>query len=462
MALKTLPTRLSLARTVFRNKSQDFLVEALAHTPSLNGLGNSIILQRQGLYQNLSANAPQFLDFVLANLSRKVGIQDFSAALKNLSAQADPGYKEPLARSLDLILDEYDKGLNQGDSLLSFIVNVLDKFAQDPQLSETLGLVAGNSHDPYTGILLSYTLPQAFKANVFKDFSWNDSQYYILKSLLDRNLLVSSQLTADMIQDDFLALSRSIYRVNQLFPSSKELDKVLRPLVSELSRALIAMDWDGELTSKMRDLSRLQLSSSTVDSLSKLFLSLNSPLADLNNQWRPKPAQYIDQLILAIMDHLPRLMVLTEGKFPESQDKLLHSAATMISSLEDNLGAKESFTLLQDSRLGFRDSEIMMELLRNEDLRSKLVSSLKTMERVEPSTAIGAIEELEQMIPEAASLLNFVNERVVLEGKGALDIRQLSQGAQFMSQNPALMKQNMDLMKIWLGSNLGVQEGFDD
>ena len=67
-----------------------------------------------------------------------------------------------------------------------------------------------------------------------------------------------------------------------------------------------------------------------------------------------------------------------------------------------------------------------------------------------------------QMIPEAASLLNFVNERVVLEGKGALDIRQLSQGAQFMSQNPALMKQNMDLMKIWLGSNLGVQEGFDD
>ena len=453
MALKTLPARIAVMQSDWEISNRESLRDILNHTSTLDSLGNRIILQRKGLYENLTANKPQFLDYILASLGKRVGVQEFAAALKKLSADADSGYQEPLARSFDLILDQYDQSLSQGHSFLSFLLNTAADLSRSPQLIKSLQNFAGNSHDPYTGILLSYTLPQAFKAKVFKNWAWDEPQYQILKTLLDRNLMASGLLGVDLIENDLSSVLSSLRRVRALYEEESEIDRVLKPLLEKLSTAMIAADWDGDLTERLKMLSRLNMDPTVVNGMSRILLSLRSPLADLSNNWQPSPMESMDQIVLGILDHLPKILSITEGQFPENDDSLLRSLANMVRSLNNEGGAKESFSLLQDSRLGFRDSEAMSRLLLNDDLRENLSRSIEALGRVEVQTVLGALDELEKILPESIKLMDFVNDRLIVEGSGKTDIRQVTQSLHFMGQNPRYLKFNVSLLKQWINNS---------
>ena len=409
--IKSLPTAIRWAKSQQRTDPKEQLKAFLSHTPILDGLSSAKVEQRLGIYQSFFSRNPGAPSVWLLYLSRDIGLRGLTEGLKKLGTDPIGGSEKPVEDFLGLIASQYELAKSQNSSTLEFAFQLLTEISRNTYARETVMRILGKPYDPYAGVLMGYTLPQAVKAGILPDFDW--ATYAPLRLLLQNQNLDLLQGFAEIYDRDALDWLDSWLKITAQFPSLRDLADDARPMLGWL-RAF-AESRDSKTAEDLVQLASLRDWQSSIASMTRLYRLLRVSLPDLSNQWHP--AFYFESEALAktLVETLPRLLALKDRFELEGGDKTLMADA-FLGLIQGPLrsDSRELSLWLQDERMGFRAPSFWGAALRDKTFRSQLHLALTGFDKTTREDWRKLRAEWDTLAPNASRLINYTASNVVI------------------------------------------------
>jgi hypothetical protein len=413
-------------------------------------VANARLQHREAVYTAFRWNAPGLIDHVIAAYNHEMGDKVFTDALKKLgrlSSESD----NPVFDLINTVTTAYEISVKAQETTLTFLLRLADLISQNPQLIQTTSRLLEKPEDPYAGILLAYTFPQAMKVGVFEDFAWDHPSYKLMRLAFqseNRRLMLGLVAAFDRLSPKLWGMYQD---AASGFPDRKVMahdgDKLLRFTVDALASA----DGEGMLSSLWRDLFKRSLSDHALLSVIRLTHQLREPWVDLENNWQPSLQSALDGVVHATLEGGLKLIYWLE-KMPADQsfDRMQKALRGMTDGLYGRDGS-ELWRLLQDKRLGLGPDGIIMQQLRDPRLREDLRLVLKAFSDLETEWVLAALDEWEELARSTQKVLHYFEKNVQWRGTGALSYQYFIKTLDHQMQDGLKrLRDQLNLFRTWL------------
>lgn len=413
-------------------------------------VANARLQHREAVYAAFRWHAPGLIDHVIAAYNHEMGDKVFTDALKKLGRlSSEEG--NPVFDLINTVIVTYEQSVAAKETTLTFILRLADRISQNPQLIQTTSRLLEKPEDPFAGILLAYTFPQAMKVGVFEDFAWDHPSYKLMRLAFqseNRRLMLGLVAAFDR-------LSPKLWKIYQDaasgFPDrtvmAHDLDKLLRFAVDAVASA----DRDGTLSHLWRQLLHKGFGDEALLAVIRLTQQLREPLVDLQNNWQPSLQSQLDQLLLATLEGGLKIVPWLE-KMPADQsfDRMQKALRGMTAGLYDQDGT-ELWHLLQDKRLGLGPDGIIMQQLRDPELRADLRLVLKAFDNLETEWVLAALDEWEALARSTQKVLHYFEKNVAWRGTGAISYQYFIKTLDHQMQDgQKRLQDQLNLLRTWL------------
>ncbi len=411
---------------------------------------NARLQHRESVYAAFRWHAPGLIDHVIAAYNHEVGDKAFTDALKKLGRlSTDVG--NPVFDLLNTITETYAGSVAAQESTLTFILRVADRISQDPRLIQTTSRLLEKPEDPFAGILLAYTFPQAMKVGVFEDFAWDHPSYKLMRLAFqseNRRLMLGLVAAFDR-------LSPKLWRIYQdaasAFPDRPAMARDLEKLAHFAIDGIASADEQGLLSNLWRDLLKKGLSDQAIIAVIRLTHQLRAPLVDLQNNWQPSIKDNLDAVLHSTLTASLKMIASLE-KLPADQsfDQMHRAWKGMTSGLYDQDGT-ELWHLLQDRRLGLGPDGIIIQQLRNSELRADLRLVLRALWSLESEWVLAALDEWEELALSTQKVLHYFEKNVQWRGTGAMSYQYFIKTLDAQMQDgQKRLRDQLNLLRSWL------------
>ncbi|HET9235822.1 MAG TPA: hypothetical protein VFO10_01145 [Oligoflexus sp.] len=413
-------------------------------------VANARLQHREAVYSAFRWHAPGLIDHVIAAYNHEMGDKVFTDALKKLGRLSSEG-NNPVFDLIHAVTTSYESSVQAQESTLTFLLRLADCISQDPKLIQTTSRLLEKPEDPFAGILLAYTFPQAMKVGVFEDFAWDHPSYKLMRLAFqseNRRLMLGLVAAFDR-------LSPKLWKIYQDaasgFPDrtvmAHDLDKLLRFTVDAVASA----DDEGSLSHLWQDLFKKGLSDKALLSVIRLTHQLREPLVDLQNNWQPSLRSELDAVLQATLEGGLHIIQWLE-KMPRDQsfDRMQKALRGMTAGLYERDGT-ELWHLLQDRRLGLGPDGIIMQQLRDPKLRADLRLVFKAFRALETEWVLAALDEWEELARSTQKVLHYFEKNVAWRGTGAISYQYFIKTLdQQMQDGQKRLRDQLNLIRIWL------------
>ncbi|MBC7531231.1 MAG: hypothetical protein H7318_06600 [Oligoflexus sp.] len=457
-SLKGIPADLRWAKAQHSNNPKQIVKAFLSHTPVLDGLTSSKVLQRSGNYQAFFSNLPGASSVWLLYLSQGIGLRGISDSLKRLGGSPVAGSEKPIEDFLNLITVSYEDAKAKNQTTLMFGIGLLTEIAKRPYARETVVGLLGKPYDPYAGVLIGYTLPQAVKAGILPEFSW--ATYAPLRLLLQSQNLYLLQGLAEMYDRDALDWFDVWTLIVEQFPSVEIMASDMKPLLNwlraylksteattapELSKLLVLRDWQPAMESATRQYRLLRVS-----------------LPDLSNKAHDPFYFESPALSRAVLESLPRLLALKDRYELAGGDKNLMADA-FLGMIQGPLkhDGKEAAAWLQDNRMGFRAPSFLAAALRDKVWREQLNASIEGLSLTNHEEWKNLREEWNVLGPHSFKLIDYMAKNVVLHNDKAQFEKQGLETLAKVTGDEARWRDTQKVLESWLDEKSVLKEWQD-
>jgi hypothetical protein len=379
-----------------------------------------------------------------------MGDKVFTDALKKLGRLSrDAG--NPLFDLIDTVTQTYQDSVQAEEIPLAFLLQLADRISQNPQLIQTTSRLLEKPEDPFAGILLAYTFPQAMKVGVFEDFAWDHPSYKLMRLAFqseNRRLMLGLVAAFDRLSPK---LWRIYHDAASGFPDRKVMAQDLDKLLRFTGDALASADKDGTLSHLWQELLHKGLSDDALLSVIRLTHQLREPLVDLQNTWQSSLEGQLDQLLRATLEGGLRIIPWLE-KMPADQgfDQMRKALRGITAGLYDQDGT-ELWHLLQDKRLGLGPDGIIMQQLREPALRADLRLVLKAFWDLEAEWVLAALNEWEVLARSTQKVLHYFERNVAWRGTGAISYQYFIKTLDHqMRDGQQRLQDQLNLLRAWL------------
>ncbi len=410
-SVKSLPSAMRWLKASARTDNKEQLKAYLTFTPVLDGATASKIGQRQGTYQAFFSKQPGAVSVWLLYLSKDLGLSEVAQALKKLGSQPIAGSEKPVEDFLNLIATQYEVAKTQNQSTLEYAFTLLTEISKNASARETALRILGKPYDPYAGVLLGYTLPQAVKAGILPEFNW--TTYKPLRLLLQNQNLELLQGLAEIYDRDALSWLDHWLKLTSTFESMSALTSDVRPVLNWV-RAF-AKSRGMESNQQITELASLRDWSAPISSLTRIYRLLRVSLPDLSNKWHDAFYFESEALCRTLVETLPRLLSLKDRFELSGGDKNLMPEA-FLGLIQGPLkhDASELSLWLQDERMGFRSPSYWGAALRDPLFRQQLDSSLAGLDQTTREDWRRLRLEWDSLGPKASHLIGYTANNVIL------------------------------------------------
>lgn len=419
----------------------------LSVTPVMDGLTSAKIEQRMGIYRSFFSRQPPAISTWMLYLSRDIGLRGLTESLKKLGSQPVGGSQTPVQDFLSLIANQYAQSMELKDSNLEFVFKLLTEVAKHAYARDTMLRILGKPYDPYAGILMGYTIPQAVKAGILPEFSWKT--YAPLRLLLqNENLDLLQGLAAVYDRDAALWLNHWL-KLSENFPNHRVLANDLRPLLQWV-RAF-AKTRDLRAGEELKTLLSMRDWSPATKALTRHYRLLRVSLPDLSNQWHD--AYYFESAALSrtLVETLPRLLTLKDRfELSGGDNRLMVDAFLGIIQGPLKHDSKELSLWLQDERMGFRAPSYWGAALRDVKFRKDLDSALAGFDMVSLAEWKQLRSEWDTLGPHSSHLIQYTADNVVLRSDKARQQKDALQSLARVTTNPDRWRELGLTLDAWL------------
>ena len=436
------------------------LRDALSTQSFENSKTNATLNQQTGLYKNFISAQPNFIDYVISQVKTNSDSNNFSEALVNLSDENFGVTVTSLPELFDTILFEFDKSLYEGDSLLKFITKIGIILGQDEEKAGSFLRVFAKPHDPYFGILLGYTFPQAIRALVFRDFNWDNPDYRLAKEILKPgNLLLLRGLTS-VLDTEGGEIFKTFVRVVSTFPDQTSWLETMNRVISWFSNSLAASSSNTDLDLvKSATAIRHSSNQSLTGVLAGLFLNLGEPIADLSNDWQPSSGHNFNQLASSFLTHGIPMFAKIQKAYNSAPPVFSDAILGMMLDEWNMEHGIVSLAMLQDARIGFRQPNLYSNLFKSEAMRKDLQLGLQSIYDIDAQLWLASTDEMTTLLSEASSITNLLLSDSTIDPEIETDLRfllaVLNRQADNQGENLEL---NVSVLKNWLTTNVDEEE----
>ncbi|MBC7659306.1 MAG: hypothetical protein H7249_06315 [Chitinophagaceae bacterium] len=445
--LKNLPGELRWLKAQDNHGPKQIVKAYLGHAPIVDGRSSAKVLQRLGTYQAFFSGLPSAGSVWMLYLSHDIGLRGISDSLKALGNSPVGTSRAPIQDLLNLVARTYDDAKAKKQNTLLFGINLLTEFAKNEYARETLVRLLGKPYDPYAGVLIGYTLPQAVKAGILPDFTW--SNYAPLRVLLQSQNLYFLQGLADIYDRDTLDWLDYWTKIVGRWPSTDVMAADVEPMLqwaraylkssanmspAELNHLLVMRDWKLPLEAATREYRLLRVS-----------------LLDLSNKWHDAFYFQSEALCKAILESLPRLLSLKDSYELGGGDKRLMVDA-FLGMIQGPLkhDGLETAAWLEDERMGFRAPSFIGAALHDTAWRSKINTAVDGLSHTSHSEWVDLKAEWVVMAPHSHKLIDYMAKNIVLHGDKALYEKQGLESLSVVTGDDARWRDTQTLLDSWL------------
>lgn len=350
---RQLPAVLRLTKAMGMQDPKQRFLTLLNHTPILSGGTSARVLQRVGTYQALTQETPKLVSTWILYLTERIGNRGISDSLKKLGGQPLPGSAAPVQDLLGLVTSGYEKARQQKFTTLEYVFDLVTSLSAQPYARETLFRLFGKPYDPYVGILLGFTLPQAVKAGILTDFNWDT--YAPLRLMIQPANLTDGQKLMSLYDRDALSWFDIWERIRKPFPTAKIMAEDAGLLLHWFEKYFDSAERSLGKSQAFMRLARSMDAREAMPALVRSSRLLNKSLADLDNNWQKPFVQQMDALTGVAVKAGPMAWDLL-SRLPldgETKDLPMEAFLGMIRAPLTHDG-KEIYALLQDARVGMR------------------------------------------------------------------------------------------------------------
>ncbi|MDQ3232475.1 MAG: hypothetical protein M3Q07_11690 [Pseudobdellovibrionaceae bacterium] len=419
-------------------------------TPLWIPVANARLQHREGVYAAFRWHAPGMIDHLMAAYNHEIGDRPFTDAMKKLGRQSSDG-ANPVFDLIHTITESYQASVKAGDSTAAFILRLADRISQDPLLIQTTSRLLEKPEDPFAGILLAYTFPQAMKVGVFEDFAWDHPSYKLMRLAFqseNRRLMLGLVAAFDRLSPKLWKIYQDAKAGYPDLPTmAVDTEKLLRFIAGVLHSA----DDQGQLSKLWKDLLRQGLADDALASVIRLVHHLREPLVDLNNAWQPSLLENLDQVMHSTLNASLKLTAWLE-KIPAdaSFDLMLRAWRGMTEGSLQHDG-RQFWGLLQDRRLGLGENGIILEQMRDPALRADLRFLLKTLWSLEADQVLAAFDEWEDLAISTQKVLHYFEKNVQWRGTGAISYQYFIKTLDHQMENGQQhLRDQLNLLRNWL------------
>ncbi|MES2744556.1 MAG: hypothetical protein V4655_03975 [Bdellovibrionota bacterium] len=410
-SVKSLPSALRWLKSSARQDNKEQLKAYLSFTPVIDGLTASKMQQRMGNYQAFFSKQPGAISVWLLYLSKDLGLNEVALALKKLGRQPIAGSEKPIQDFLNLIAIQYEAAKAQNLSTLEYAFTLITEISKNPSARETALRILDKPYDPYAGVLIGFTLPQAIKAGILPEFNW--TTYRPLRLLLQNQNLDLLQGLAQIYDRDALSWLDHWLKLTAHFESMSKLSGDVRPLLNWIRS--FAYSRGPESNQQITELAALRDWSAPISSLTRLYRLLRVSLPDLSNEWHDAFYFQSEALCRTLVDTLPRLLSLKDRFELSGGDRNLMPEA-FLGLIQGPLkhDASELSLWLQDERMGFRSPSYWGAALRDPLFRQQLDLSLAGFDQTTREDWRRLRVEWDTLGPNASHLIGYTANNVIL------------------------------------------------
>lgn len=409
---RQLPALLRIAKSMDLQDPKQRFTTFLAHTPILSGGASARVLQRIGTYQAMTQESPKLISTWLLYLSERIGNRGVSDSLKKLGSQGLPGSASPVQDLLGLVTSSYEKARQEKMSTLEYIFDLITNISSKPYARETLFRLAGKPYDPYVGILLGFTLPQAVKAGILADFNWNT--YAPLRLMIQPENLMDGQKLMGIYDRDALSWFDIWERVRAPFPTAKVMGDDALLLVQWLETYFESAEHALKKSQAFMRLAHSMSVSEAIPSLVRSSRILNKSIPDLDNVWQKPYVKQMDALTGVIVkagpmawDLLGRLSL--EG---ETEDLAMEAFLGVMRAPLTQDG-KEVYALLQDARVGLRAPSLWSMAWTDKQWQAQAEDIIAALDGTERSQWQALQKEWVEIGPQFSRSLEYLTKNVI-------------------------------------------------
>jgi hypothetical protein len=449
-ALRQLPE--AIRRLKIQSVSGDYqkFVRYHALAPLWMPVANARLQHREAVYAAFRWNNPGLIDHVLAAYNHEVGDKAFTDALKRLGRLSAHG-NNPVFDLIHMVTETYASSVAANERTLTFLLRLADRISQDPAMIQTTSRLLEKPEDPFAGILLAYTFPQAMKVGVFEDFAWDHPSYKLMRLAFqseNRRLMLGLVAAFDRLAPKLWKIYQDAASV---FPDRMTMTRDMEKLFRFAVDAVASADSQGELSQLWRQLLKRAWSDKALTALIRLTHQLREPLLDLKNNWQEPLQTSLDQLLHGTIGGSLRMMTWLEQLPADVSYHLIRSAwLGMAAGLYEQDGT-ELWHLLQDKRLGLGDDGMMLAQLRNSDFRADARIVFKSLWALENEWILAALEEWEELAVSTQKTLHYFERNVQWRGAGALVFQYFMKTLDHQVQNgQKLLRDQLNLLRTWL------------
>jgi hypothetical protein len=413
-------------------------------------VANARLQHRESVYAAFRWNAPGLIDHVLAAYNHEVGDRIFTDALKKLGRlSANAG--NPVYDLIHMVTETYASSVAANERTLTFLLRLADRISEDPGLIQTTSRLLEKPEDPFAGILLAYTFPQAMKVGVFEDFAWDHPSYKLMRLAFqseNRRLMLGLVAAFDR-------LAPKLWRIYQDaasgFPDRMTMTHDMEKLFHYIVDALTSADSQGELSQLWRHLLQRGWSDQTLTAVIRLTHQLREPLVDLKNSWQEPLQNSLDQLLHSMLGGSLSLISWLEKVPADESFQLMRGAWLGLSAGLYKQDGTELWQLLQDKRLGLGDDGIILLQLRDPNLRADLRLVFKALWALESEWVLAALEEWEELAASTQKVLHYFEKNVQWRGTGAISFQYFIKTLDHQMQNSQKhLRDQLNLLRSWL------------
>ena len=416
--LSSLYQELSHQNRQAQDHSKDAILNTLWRQP-IQGDGNILRMAKlqEDFYRPFSTQATDQFGLYLLELKQALGSRQVLTALLNY-LQREGGLQR-LEDFIDASLEQFELAFLSDANLLEFAYLWSKSVLTSDDYRQVVEELLSDLDQPTTGILLSYTLPQALRAGVLPGLqstagTANSSAYRWMFATLapQRWQLMSSlvQLAQPKLPEVIDVINLSLRQ----YQSAAQFSTDILSFLAFFGQQIDYLKTEKQLDPHLRTMLSLGFSETFPKDISLLATALlRDERIDIANRKHLPILANARQVVQAALEHLPSTVnQLFSGEGLPEAKTLTNSVASFTRALNTGSGP-QVFRLLQDRRLGFWDGAIWENLIRKPQNFQRLNTLLSGFHSLQRQDLLDVIAELDEIALASNRWLAFINRRVI-------------------------------------------------
>ena len=383
---------------------------------------------QEDFYRAYSTSRTDQFELSLLELKQVLGSRQILTAL--LKFLDDSGGLDRLEGFIDDSLAEFELAFLSDANLLEFAFVWSKKVLTSAAHRQVVHELLSDLDQASSGILLSYTLPQALRAGVLPNLQTSatieemDASAYrwMFSTLAPKRWQAVSDLVG-LAQHKLESVIDVLNLSLRQYQGSEQFSADILNFLAFLGQQIDYLQDQKQFDSRLSMLLRSAFSPHFASDLSQLSKQLlKTERLDILNRRYPALLSESRPIIEATLDQLPRLVssALSSSNLPPTSD-----VTEALASLPRALSAGSGdllFEVLQDRRLGFWDGSIWKDLVRNQEHFRKVEMLLQGSDRLRADEILSVIDEFDEIALAGNRWLSFINRELVWSNQQALTV----------------------------------------